>query len=154
MTMIIILTTTSSFHHHPYYTTLHYVAYSINDPSIWRIRCAPGKEFQLVRSIFLKHMAAQASGNNTSTLKSAFHNSSKGYIYVEAFSEVCAKEAIQGLRGLYFTTMTKVPVNEMTNVLRCTTDKVRSLLLLPLLSNYHTCYHDECTNRTASLSSF
>jgi transcription elongation factor SPT5 len=97
---------------------------SINDPSIWRIKCAPGREFQLVRSIFLKHMAKQATGNTNSTLKSAFHNSSKGYIYVEAMSEVCAKDAIQGLRGLYFTTMTKVPVNEMTNVLRCTTDKV------------------------------
>jgi transcription elongation factor SPT5 len=90
---------------------------SISDPSVWRIKCAPNKEFSLVRSILMKHIDTLRKGGKTTTLKSAFHSSSKGYIYVEAMSEVCAKEAVYGLRGLYFTTFTKVPLAEMTRVM-------------------------------------
>ena len=36
--------------------------YSINDPGIWRIKCVPGKEMMLVRSILLKALASRVRG--------------------------------------------------------------------------------------------
>ena len=96
---------------------------SIQDPSIWRVKCTNGNEFQLVRSILLRHIDHQMKGGRKSTLKSAFHSSSKGFVYIEAFSEVCAKAAIMGLRGLYVTSFTKVNIPEMTQVLNASVKK-------------------------------
>ena len=36
--------------------------FSINDPGIWRIKCVPGKEMMLVRSILLKALASRVRG--------------------------------------------------------------------------------------------
>ena len=96
---------------------------SVQDPSLWRVKCAPGREFQLVRSILLKHMDRMKRGGLKSTLKSAFHSSAKGFIYIEAFSEVCAKEAVNGLRGLFITSFTKVSISEMTSVISASVQK-------------------------------
>lgn len=42
---------------------------------------------------------------------------------MEAFAEMCAREAIIGLRGVYISTFTKVAVQEMTSVLNVKSDK-------------------------------
>ena len=88
-----------------------------SDASIWRVKCQTGREFQLVRSILLRHIDQMNRGEPQTTLKSAFHSNAKGYIYIEAFSEVCAKKAVGGLRGLYQTSFTKVSIPEMTAVI-------------------------------------
>lgn len=69
-----------------------------------------------MRSILLKQMTAHAKGEPL-RLKSAFCTSSKGYIYLEALAEPLAREAIQGLRGIFFSKFFKVPVREMTSLL-------------------------------------
>lgn len=96
---------------------------SIQDPSLWRVKCATGREFQLVRSILLRHIDQMSRGGRQTTLKSAFHSGAKGFIYIEAFSEVCAKEAVTGLRGLYVTSFVKVSIAEMTAVISATVHK-------------------------------
>ena len=85
-----------------------------NDPPIFRIKCVPSMEMQLIRSIFLKHIDARSRGETRSTLKSAFCSASKGYIYVEAGSEVHARQAVLGLRGLYVRSFAKVPLGKHT----------------------------------------
>ena len=92
---------------------------STADPSIWRVKCQTGREFQLVRSILLRHINQMNKGEPTTTLKSAFQTNTKGYIYIEAFSEVCAKKAVGGLRGLYQQSFNKVSIPEMTQVINC-----------------------------------
>eukprot|EP00605_Chrysophyceae_sp_TOSAG23-4_P002419 GSChrysophyteH1.ASY1.ANO1.2678.1 assembled CDS len=96
---------------------------SVHDPSLWRVKCQTGREFQLVRSILLRYVHQQKLGARKNTLKSAFHSGAKGFIYIEAFSEVCAKEAIMGLRGLYATSFTKVSISEMTSVISASVHK-------------------------------
>lgn len=95
---------------------------SINDPGIWKVRCSTGKEQMLVRSIFLKAADAKHRGQPI-YIKSAFCNTSKGYVYIEALAEPYAREAIQGLRGLYQSSFQRIAVREMTTLLTVTVTK-------------------------------
>ena len=96
---------------------------SINDAGIWKVKCAPGKEMLLVRSILLKAFESRQRGNQPINIKSAFCNATKGYIYVEALAEPYAREAITGLRGLYQSSFQRIAVQEMTTLLTVTVTK-------------------------------
>ncbi|GAA5998472.1 uncharacterized protein JCM10292_002719 [Rhodotorula paludigena] len=76
---------------------------SVNDPSIWGIKCKIGRERDLILSISRKAAAFAASDNGQPIgIISAFQRDSlKGYIYVEARSEAYVRNAIHGLVGLY-----------------------------------------------------
>jgi hypothetical protein len=50
-------------------------------------------------------------------IKSAFTASAPGFIYVEAVNETFAKEALQGLRQIYLSSFSQLPITEMTSVL-------------------------------------
>ena len=89
---------------------------SIHDPAIFCVKCKPGEESVLVRSILLKQLHVKNNGGGIK-VKSVFHTSSKGYVYIEALAEPLAREALHGLRGFYFSTFKKVPVNQMTSLL-------------------------------------
>lgn len=95
---------------------------SINDPSLWRIKVKTGMEQQLVTSIMRKAIDSKLRGGPL-RIKSAFCTGAQSYIYVEAIAEPLAREAIMNLRGVYQTSMTKVPVQEMTQVV--TIQKIR-----------------------------
>lgn len=99
----------------------------VSDPTIWMIRVKLGMEQQLVRSILFKAIKAKSEGKKVG-LKSAFCTASKGYIYLEAFEEVSAREMIMGLSGLYISTFTIVPIHEMTPLLNV---KVKKRPILP-----------------------
>ena len=88
----------------------------VADPSIWMIRVKLGLERQLVRSVLFKALKAKTEGKRVG-LKSAFCTGSKGYIYLEAFEEVSAREAIAGLSGFYISTFQLVPISDMTSLL-------------------------------------
>ncbi|GAA5902197.1 hypothetical protein JCM8208_002502 [Rhodotorula glutinis] len=76
---------------------------SVNDPSIWGVKCKIGRERDLILSISRKAVAmAMADNGQPMEIISAFQRDSlKGYIYVEARSEGHVRSAIQGLVGLY-----------------------------------------------------
>ena len=95
---------------------------SINDPGVWKVKCAPGKEISLVRSLLLKVFDSRSRGQPMH-IKTAFCNATKGYIYVEALAEPYAREAITGLRGLYQFSFQRIPVQEMTTLLAVTVTK-------------------------------
>jgi len=88
---------------------------SISDPGIYRVKCTPGKELALVRSIMLKAMDHKQK-TGILRIKSAFCTSSKGMIYIEALAEPFAKEALAGLYGFYMKSFARIPVEEMTSV--------------------------------------
>jgi transcription elongation factor SPT5 len=94
----------------------------VGDPTVWMLRCKPGLEMQLVRSILLKSLKAKSMGKRVG-LKSAFCGNSKGYIYLEAFEEVSVREAIQGLTSLYHSSLKIVPIQQMTSLLTITVKK-------------------------------
>ncbi|GAA5969321.1 hypothetical protein JCM3765_001884 [Sporobolomyces pararoseus] len=76
---------------------------SVNDPSIWGVKCKVGRERDLVLSLSRKAAAYNAS-DNAAPLRiiSAFQRDSlKGYLYVEARSEQDVRTAVHGLVGMY-----------------------------------------------------
>ena len=93
------------------------------DPGIWRVKCRTGHETQLVMQIMFKALASKAAGGPL-RIKSCFSNGSKGFIYIETIADVLAREAIQGLRGVNQSSLTKVSLNEMVPVLTITKTKV------------------------------
>lgn len=86
------------------------------DPPIFKVKCKPGSEMMLVRSILLKALESKSKGGFL-LVKSAFFTGVKGCIYIEAVSEPFAKEAINGLRGHYPSSFVKIPLTDMTAVL-------------------------------------
>ena len=88
---------------------------SVHDPGIWLVRCKPGSEMTLVRSVMLKAFA-QRQKDEPLKIKSVF-STSKGYIYIEAIQEPYARDAIQGLRGFNHGSFKKVPIQNMTALL-------------------------------------
>jgi len=91
----------------------------VNDPGIWLVKCRPGTERQLVRSILLKTMHNQAQGKPV-LVKSAFCTASEGYIYIEAMEEPFVRETLTGLQNIFFSSVRKVPLAEMTTLLTVT----------------------------------
>ncbi|KPV74247.1 uncharacterized protein RHOBADRAFT_37222 [Rhodotorula graminis WP1] len=96
---------------------------SVNDPSIWGVKCKIGRERELILSISRKAVAmAMADNGQPMEIISAFQRDSlKGYIYVEARSEGHVRSAIQGLVGLYVNGpngIFLVDLEEMPDLLR------------------------------------
>ncbi|KAK4055816.1 transcription elongation factor spt5 [Microbotryomycetes sp. JL221] len=96
---------------------------SVNDPSIWGVRCKAGRERELVLSLSRK-AAALRLADNAPPLRiiSAFHRDSiKGYLYIEARGEDDVRKAVEGLVGIY-ANMPKgvflVDIEEMPDLLR------------------------------------
>ncbi|GAA5823557.1 hypothetical protein JCM3770_002784, partial [Rhodotorula araucariae] len=96
---------------------------SVNDPSIWGVKCKIGRERDLILSISRKAAALAASDNaQPMQIISAFQRDSlKGYIYIEARSEAHVRNAIHGLVGLYHNGpngIFLVDLEEMPDLLR------------------------------------
>eukprot|EP01038_Epipyxis_sp_PR26KG_P011691 gene11691-15654_t len=89
---------------------------SISDPHVFKVKCKPGMELQLVSSVMRKAIDSKNKGGLL-RIKSAFCTGAKGVIYIEAINEAFAKESMTGLRGLYFGTCSQVYIQEMTSVL-------------------------------------
>lgn len=88
---------------------------SNRDPFIWRVKCTPGREVSLVRSLMYKEVEHKLKTGIT-RIKSAFASSTKGMIYIEAFAEPFAKESVQGLYGIYSSSFARIPIEEMTSL--------------------------------------
>ncbi|KAI5191908.1 transcription elongation factor SPT5 [Nematocida minor] len=81
-------------------------------PKLWLIRCAPGKEKQLVLSIIRKTMHSKL--NIASVLANELV---KGYIYIEAYQKQQVLQAIEGISGVFKSNIAQVPNKEMADVL-------------------------------------
>ncbi|BGP33448.1 transcription elongation factor spt5 [Rhodotorula toruloides] len=101
---------------------------SVNDPSIWGIKCKIGRERDLILSISRKAAALAASDGAPMQIISAFQRDSlKGYIYVEARSEAHVRNAVHGLIGLYINGpngIFLVDIEEMPDLLKTKQKKV------------------------------
>lgn len=100
---------------------------SVDDPSIWAVRCREGKEFEVVNNIMKK--IEEASGtDNALGIISAFERTqvgagiesiNKGYIYIEAMKREPVELALDGVLDVYpRTKMFLVEIKEMPDLLR------------------------------------
>jgi transcription elongation factor SPT5 len=94
---------------------------SVDDPSIWGVRCKAGKEREVVFSIQKRIEDRPPGSRNPIKIISAFERGGamSGYIYVEARRQADVMNALQDMSNVYpRTKMILVPVKEMPDLLR------------------------------------
>ena len=98
---------------------------SVDDPSIWGVKCKPGKEREIILGI-TKRIEERAQTRVALAITSAFERGGTmaGYIYVEARKQSDVFIALEGLSNVYpRTKMVLVPIKEMPDLLRTTKSK-------------------------------
>ena len=94
---------------------------SVDDPSIWGVRCKAGKEREVVFAIQKRIEERPPGSRNPVKIISAFERGGamSGYIYVEARRQADVMEALQDMTNVYPRSKTiLVPVKEMPDLLR------------------------------------
>lgn len=95
---------------------------SVDDPSIWGLKCKPGKEREVVFTI-MKRIEERAKTKNPMPIISAFERGRTmiGYVYVEARKQADINVALNGLMNVFPKVKTVlVPIKEMPDLLRVT----------------------------------
>lgn len=93
---------------------------SVDDPSIWAVRCKPGKERDVVFNIQKRVEQRPPGTRNGLKIISAFERGKTmaGFIYVEARRQADVMEALDGLLDVYpKNKMILIPVKEMPDLL-------------------------------------
>lgn len=96
---------------------------SVDDPSIWAVRCKEGKEREAVFSV-MKRIEERLGSKDELAITSAFErggtqSTMKGFIYVEAQRQADIMTALDGLMNVYpRTKMMLVEIKEMPDLLR------------------------------------
>lgn len=98
----------------------HLLLPSVNEPSIWGIRCKPGKEKELVRQCLRKKLSLQKSRNPLKIMSVFQRDTFTGYIYMEARNQQAVTVALKGLVNVYPQNMILVPIKEYVDLLRAT----------------------------------
>ena len=91
---------------------------TVHDPKLWLVRCKPGQEREAVASILQKAYVKEAEGEPLQITGALFMDHLRGFIYIEAFREPHAREAIKGIKDILGYKLTRVPLEEMTKVLQ------------------------------------
>ncbi|KAL9129599.1 MAG: hypothetical protein Q9217_001987 [Psora testacea] len=95
---------------------------SVDDPSIWGVKCKPGKEREIVFAI-TKRLEERAGTKNPMPIISAFERGGSmiGYVYIEARRQADVLSALDGIMNVYpRTRIVLVPIKEMPDLLRVT----------------------------------
>jgi transcription elongation factor SPT5 len=98
---------------------------SVDDPSIWAVRCKEGKEREAVFSI-MKRIEERAGTKDELAITAAFERGGpnapmRGHVYVEARRQADILTALDGLMNIYpRTKMLLVEIKEMPDLLRVT----------------------------------
>jgi len=98
---------------------------SVDDPHIWRLKCKPGKEKEVVFAI-MKRIEDRAGTREPTQIISAFERggSMAGNVYVEARVVGQVTFALEGLQNVYMGTKPMlIPIGEMPDLLRTTKTK-------------------------------
>ncbi|KAK9237028.1 hypothetical protein V1525DRAFT_405086 [Lipomyces kononenkoae] len=91
---------------------------SVNDPNIWGVRCKPGKEKAIVRTIWRKKASLQYSNHPLEILSAFQRDNFNGYVYLEARKMTDVEYALKGIVNVYARQMILVPIPEYTDLLR------------------------------------
>ncbi|KAI3322793.1 transcription initiation protein [Xylariaceae sp. AK1471] len=98
---------------------------SVDDPSIWGVRCKEGKEREVIYSI-MKRIQDKMGTKDELGITAAFERGGpnsimKGLIYVEAYRQTDILQALDGMLNVYpRTKLLLVDIKEMPDLLRVT----------------------------------
>ncbi|KAG8836180.1 transcription elongation factor spt5 [Serendipita sp. 399] len=101
---------------------------SVNDPNLWQIKVKPGRERDIVLSLFRKKLDFEYKGKPLQIISAFERTSIQGYIYVEARSKEAVITACANLVGVYRRDPILIPINEMAPLLQL---KKREINLQP-----------------------
>ena len=97
---------------------------TIQDPSLFAVKCKPSKEKDLVAQLTLKSFHHLKDPNKEPlNILSASSTRTRGYIYIEARIKQHVIKAIRGMNFIYPSKVSKVPVREMTTTLTIANSK-------------------------------
>lgn len=100
---------------------------SVEDPTIWGVRCKPGKEREVVFAL-MKRLQDRAHTREPLQITAAFERGGTmtGFVYIEARKQADVITACDALPSAYpRNNMVLVPINEMPDLLK--TQKTKSL---------------------------
>lgn len=93
----------------------------VDDPSIWGVKCKPGKEREIVFAV-VRRLDERALTRNPLPIYSAFErgNNIPGFIYVEARRQADVTAALDGLSNVYprGDKTVLIPIKEMPDLMR------------------------------------
>ena len=100
-------------------TPRQYLLPDVSDPSIWAVKCKPGKERELIFAI-TKRREERASTRSPIPIICAFERAAMpGYVYVEAPKQADVFAALEGVSNIYpRTKILLVPIKERPDLLR------------------------------------
>src|SRR5579862_143105 len=101
---------------------------SVDDPSIWAIKCKVGKEKDIVYQILKRSWAMRNRGQQLEITSAFERDSLSGYIYVEARKAAHVAAAVKDMPNVYASKLILVPIQEMPDLLRV---KQQSIELTP-----------------------
>lgn len=94
---------------------------SVEDPTIWGVRCKPGKEREVVFAI-MKRVEERRGTSDPAKISAAFERGGgamAGFVYVEARKQGDVTNACENIINCYpHTKQVLVPINEMPDLLR------------------------------------
>ncbi|OAT06168.1 transcription initiation protein spt5 [Blastomyces gilchristii SLH14081] len=96
---------------------------SVDDPSIWAVKCRPGKEREIVFNIMKRIEDRPPDSRRPIRIMSAFERGGtmSGYIYVEARKQADVLDALNDMSNVYTKSkMILISVKEMPDLLRVT----------------------------------
>ena len=91
---------------------------SVDDPSIWAIKCKPGKEADIIVQLARRNAMMQTRGVNLGITSAFQRDALEGYIYVEARKSAHVVAALKDIPNVYATKLILVPIEEMPDLLR------------------------------------
>ena len=93
----------------------------MDDPSIWGVKCKPGKEREIVWAL-MKRVEERAGSKNPVPITSALERKNiVGYVYIEAQRQADVLTALEGILNVYpRSPITLVAIKEMPDLLRVT----------------------------------
>lgn len=91
---------------------------SINDPSIYAIRCSPGREKELVRKLYEKKRTLERLSKPLDILTVFQRDAFRGYVYIEAKRPDAIDKALSGMVNIYVRDKLLVPVKEYPDLLK------------------------------------
>ncbi|KAI4250157.1 MAG: hypothetical protein L6R40_000329 [Gallowayella cf. fulva] len=94
---------------------------SVNDPSIWGVKCKPGKEREVVFAV-VRRLEERALTRNPLPIFSAFERGTSipGFVYIEARRQADVTAALDGLSNVYprGDKTVLIPIKEMPDLFR------------------------------------
>lgn len=90
---------------------------SVMEPTIWKVKCKVGRERHTVFCLMQKYVDLKVLGTKLQIISAFAVEHIKGFVFIEADKQSNVAEACNQLADVYFSLVTKVPTNEVSQLL-------------------------------------